>query len=140
MNGILETLHKLLQMRDPGLERTELIGAWPARRRPRALICLAGDPTNLPDSRDQSFMLWHSSRPTVSLGVGLAGRVPAPFLGGHLADHQRATLDLLADERELLGPLRLSPLARRRHPITSPGKRHSRLGAVASDGEDPKPQ
>jgi hypothetical protein len=52
--------------------------------------------------------------------LGAAGGIAAAFLVRHLTDHQRAAFDLLADQRELLRPLRLSSLARRPHRGTTP--------------------
>jgi hypothetical protein len=46
--------------------------------------------------------------------------VALTFLIGHLADHQRAALDLLADLLELLSPFLLSSLARGLHPLILP--------------------
>jgi len=60
------------------------------------------------------------SPPPGALWLRCDRRVAAAFLIGHPADHQRATLDLLADPLELLSPLLLGPLTRGLHTVTSP--------------------
>ncbi len=62
MNGILKTLHELLQVGDPGLERTQRILPGSARRRLGALIGIGENATKLPDSGDQALTFAHAHR------------------------------------------------------------------------------
>ena len=54
MHGILQPLHELLQVRDPSLERTQLILSNTARGGPRGFIRLSGSATNLGSSRNSA--------------------------------------------------------------------------------------
>src|SRR5436309_9946201 len=60
------------------------------------------------------------SSPPELFRLSRTGWIPPPFLFGHLADHQRAALELLADQVQLRLTLFLSPLTRRLH-NASPG-------------------
>ena len=73
MHGILQPLHELLQVRDPSLERTQLILPNTARGGPRGLIRLSGSATNLPDPRDETLTLAHTPRRPGRLGSAERG-------------------------------------------------------------------
>jgi len=118
MHRVLKALYELLQVADPGVERTQLIGRLIGRGARRRLIG-GGCAADLPDPRDQSLTFGHVSPPAGSLRRRGTRRVPSTFLGGHLADNQRTACNLLADEFKLRLALFLGFLACRLHPITS---------------------
>jgi len=64
MNGILQTLQELLQVRDAGFERAQLVLSGTGRRRPLALIRIRKDATELPDPGDQMLTFAHAHRPS----------------------------------------------------------------------------
>ena len=101
MHRVLQPLHELLELCDASLEHSKAIlptvDAW----RRFLLISRFGTTANLPDPRDQSLKLGHSSPPARTFGRNRAARIPPTFFLRHLADHQRPALDLLAHELEL---------------------------------------
>jgi hypothetical protein len=119
MNGILQPMHHVLQVRDPRLERPEFVLTRTARGRHRGLIGLGSTATKLPDPSDQPLTLAHTSPPTGSRDRHGPRRIAPALLVSHSTNHQRAALDLLADQRELLRPLLLGPLTRALHAVQS---------------------
>jgi hypothetical protein len=63
MHGILKALHELFEVRDPGLERTQLIVPGSGRGRSSVLGRPAGGATELANAGDQPIMLGHGSLP-----------------------------------------------------------------------------
>jgi hypothetical protein len=134
VHRVLQPLHELLEMRDASLKRTELIPLGADSRWCCSFVGSLGRAANLADPRDQSLTLGHSSPPTGPLRGNRAGRVAAALLLGHLPDHQRAALNLLADPLEFLSPLLFCPLAAGLHSVTSPPPPHGRNGPVRDAG------
>jgi hypothetical protein len=135
MHGVLQPLHELLAMRDPRLERPNLILFRIDAGRLSRLIsfCAAA---NLADPRDQSLRRSHTSPPGRSLGRCRAERIPPTLFLGHLADHQRTALDLLANQFELRLALLLSSLPGALHLVTSPRRT---IEPITVGGPDSRP-
>ena len=73
VNGILKALDERLQMRDPRLERAQLILPGTARRDAPALIRIHEGATELPDPGDQALTFAHAHRRRSRFGWGATG-------------------------------------------------------------------
>jgi hypothetical protein len=62
VNGVLQALHELLQVRDPRLERTQLVLPGTPRRGPPALICAGENAPKLPEPSDRTLTIAHAHR------------------------------------------------------------------------------
>lgn len=113
MHRVLKPLHNGFKMLDAQLEQTHSILFASNRRGLCRFIACLGHAAQLSDPPDQPLTLAHNSPSMRSLGLARAGRIAPPLLLGHLANHQRTALDLLADQLELRLMLLLRSLARR---------------------------
>ena len=131
MHRVLQSLHELLELCDSRLERPKAI--LPTIDAPRffrlvaprlfRLVGRVSPAANLADPRDQPLKLAHDSPSARTLGRLRAARIPSTLFLGHLANHQRAALDLLAHQLELRLALLLGFLPCALHLVTSPGRR-----------------
>jgi hypothetical protein len=120
MHRILKPLHEMLEVRDPSFQHSEqtrlgLYCAGLCRFAVRLRIA-----AHVPDPSNQPLALTQGSPPTSRLVSRRAPRVSPALFIGHLANHQRAALHLLAHKLALLSPFLLDPLTRTLHGITSP--------------------
>jgi hypothetical protein len=115
MHRVLQPLHELLEMCDSRLEGPNAILLRTSARRLSRLLSVC-PVVNLADPRDQSLGRSHTSPPPRTLGRCRAVEIPPTLFLCPLQDHQRAGVDLLANQVELrLGSLPSAP-----HLITSP--------------------
>lgn len=122
MHRVLEPLHELLEV---GNSRLELPKAVLSRIDAGRLLRLSGRVGTAPkaaEPRDQSIKLRHSSTLTSALGRNRTRRIPPALFLGHLADHQRAALDLLTHQLELRLALLLGSLPCALHVVAATGR------------------
>jgi len=134
VHRVLQPLHELLEVRDASLKRTEVIPLGTDGRWRGWFVSSLGRAAKLADPGDQSLTLAHTSPPTGSLRLRCDRRVAPALLLGHLPDHQRAALNLLADPLELLSPLLLGTLTAALHNLTSPPPTTDRNDRVRQAG------
>jgi hypothetical protein len=122
MHRILQTLHQLLEVRDPRLERLKAILSRIDAGSLIPLIGPVGPAPSLADAGDQTVKLEHGSAPVRALGRIWAAGIPPTLFLCHLADHERTVPDLLTHHFELLLVLLLGSLPGALHAAASPGR------------------